>query len=202
MMTLLAAAMFAVMAFAQTPEEIVARMEQEMEKHEKEGLVMVIDVKIPILGTMSTTSYSLGDKTRVEGEMAGVRFITWSDGKTQWTYNKKENTVEIENEKPGTESESDAEMFSGITDDYDVSIKKETADAWHLLCKKSKNNTDKDAPKTIDLVISKKNYYPLSLSTKMSGVSMNLHGISFGVTEKQVTFNAADYPTAKIVDKR
>lgn len=202
MMTLLAAALFAVMAFAQTPEEIVARMEEEMNKHEKDGLVMVIDVKIPILGTMSTTSYALGDKTRVEGEMAGVRFITWSDGKTQWTYNKKENTVEIENEKPGAETETDAEMFSGITDDYDVSIKKETADAWHLLCKKSKNNTDKDAPKTIDLVISKKNYYPLSLSTKMSGVSMNLHGISFGVTEKQVNFNAADYPTAKIVDKR
>lgn len=201
-MTFLAAALFAVMAFAQTPEEIVARMEEEMNKHENDGLVMVIDVKIPILGTMSTTSYSLGKKTRVEGEMSGVKFITWSDGKTQWTYNKKENTVEIENEKPGTGTETDAEMFSGITDDYDVSIKKETADAWHLLCKKSKNNTDKDAPKTIDLVISKKNYYPLSLSTKMSGVSMNLHDISFGVTEKQVTFNAADYPTAKIVDKR
>ena len=202
MMTFLAAALFAVMAFAQTPEEIVARMEKEMNKHENDGLVMVIDVKIPILGTMSTTSYALGKKTRVEGEMSGVKFITWSDGKTQWTYNKKENTIEIENEKPGAGTETDAEMFSGITDDYDVSIKKETADAWHLLCKKSKNNTDKDAPKTIDLVISKKNYYPLSLSTKMSGVSMNLHGISFGVTEKQVTFNAADYPTAKIVDKR
>jgi outer membrane lipoprotein-sorting protein len=202
MMTFLAAALFAVMAFAQTPEEIVARMEEEMNKHEHDGLVMVIDVKIPILGTMSTTSYALDNKTRVEGEMSGVKFITWSDGKTQWTYNKKENTIEIENEKPGAGTETDAEMFSGITDDYDVSIKKETADAWHLLCKKSKNNTDKDAPKTIDLVISKKNYYPLSLSTKMSGVSMNLHDISFGVTEKQVTFNAADYPTAKIVDKR
>ena len=201
-MTFLAAALFAVMAFAQTPEEIVARMEEEMNKHEHDGLVMVIDVKIPILGTMSTTSYALGKKTRVEEEMSGVKFITWSDGKTQWTYNQKENTVEIENEKPDAGTETDAEMFSGITDDYDVSIKKETADAWHLLCKKSKNNTDKDAPKTIDLVISKKNYYPLSLSTKMSGVSMNLHDISFGVTEKQVTFNAADYPTAKIVDKR
>ena len=120
----------------------------------------------------------------------------------QLTNPSSADSIRDENEKPGAGTETDAEMFSGITDDYDVSIKKETADAWHLLCKKSKNNTDKDAPKTIDLVISKKNYYPLSLSTKMSGVSMNLHGISFGVTEKQVTFNAADYPTAKIVDKR
>ena len=31
---------------------------------------------------------------------------------------------------------------------------------------------------------------------------MTLHDISFGVTEKQVTFNPKDYPTAKIVDKR
>lgn len=201
-MTFLAATLFAVMAFAQTADEIVARMEQEMDKHEKDGLIMTIDAKIPILGTMTTKSYALGDKTRTEGEMMGVKFVTWTDGKTEWTYTAKDNTIEIENQKGGSESESDAEMFTGLTDDYDVSIKKETADAWYLLCKKSKTNTDKDAPKTIDLVVSKKNYYPVSLSAKMSGVTMKLYGISFGVSEKQVTFNAADYPNAKIVDKR
>ena len=31
---------------------------------------------------------------------------------------------------------------------------------------------------------------------------MTMQGISFGVIEKQVTFNAVDYPGVTIVDKR
>jgi outer membrane lipoprotein-sorting protein len=93
-------------------------------------------------------------------------------------------------------------MFSGITDGYDVTLKKETADAWYFLCKKSKTNTDKDDPKSIDLVVAKGTYYPVSLKAKLSGVTMTLRDVSFGVTEQQVTFNPKDYPTATIVDKR
>ena len=45
-------------------------------------------------------------------------------------------------------------------------------------------------------------YYPVSLSAKISGITMTMRDISFGVTEKQVTFNAADFPGIAIVDKR
>lgn len=200
---LFAALLFAATAIAQTPEEIISRMEEEMDKHEKEGIVMIVDLKIPVIGTMTTKVWSLGDKTRVEGRMMGVDMITFSDGKTSWTYISKSDSIDIENEKPGdSEGEGDAELFSGLTDGYDVSLKKETDDAWHFVCKKSKSNTDKDAPKTIDLVVAKRTYYPKSLSAKMSGMTMTMRDVSFGVTEKQVTFNPADFPTAKIVDKR
>lgn len=193
----------ALTAYAQTPQEIVDRMEEAMETHEPEGIVMIIDVKIPIVGNMTTKSYSLGDKLRVEAKMLGVELITWSDGTTEWTYNSKSNEVEIDNDSgSAAEDSGDTEMFSGITDGYDLSIQKETADAWYLKCKKSKTNTDKDAPKTIDLVIAKGTYYPISLSTKVSGVSMSMREISFGVPESMVTFNINDYPDAKVVDKR
>jgi hypothetical protein len=33
-------------------------------------------------------------------------------------------------------------------------------------------------------------------------VTLTLRNISFGVTEKQVNFNAADFPDVKITDKR
>jgi outer membrane lipoprotein-sorting protein len=203
LMTFLSAIVFVVVAFAQTPEEIIAKMEAELDKHEAEGIIMTIDMKIPIIGTMTTKAYTLGDKMRVEGSMMGVSLVTWTDGVTEWTWDSKKNEIEIKKEDPKKKTEeADAAMFSGITDGYDVTLKKETADAWYFLCKKSKTNTDKDDPKSMDLVVAKGTYYPVSLKAKLSGVTMTLRDVSFGVTEQQVTFNPKDYPTATIVDKR
>ena len=187
---------------AQTPQEIISRMDAEMDKHDKEGLIMTVDAKIPILGTMTTKTYTLGNKARVEANMMGVDVITWTDGNTSWTYNSKKNEVEISKQGESPESEGDAEMFNGITDGYDVTIDKETATTWNILCKKSKSNKDKDAPKKMELVVAKGTYMPVSLKTKISGIGITMRNISFGVTEKQVTFNANDYPGATIVDKR
>lgn len=48
----------AAVAVAQTPEEIISRMEAEMSKHdESEGFVMTMDVKIIIVGTITSRSY-------------------------------------------------------------------------------------------------------------------------------------------------
>ena len=192
------------MAFAQTPEEILAKMEAMMDGHENDGVYMIVDVKIPILGTMSTKTYARGEKIRLEAEAMGVTITTWYDEENEWTYNSKTNEVEITKKKPDEKSgeEGDIEMLEGITDGYDVTLKKETDKAWYLLCKKSKDNPDKDAPKTIDLVVAKGTYMPLSLSAKVSGVSMTMRDFVFGITEQQVTFNPKDYPGVKIIDKR
>ena len=163
---------------------------------------MTVDAKISILGTVTTKTYSLGDKMRSEGKMMGIEIITWTDGKTEWSYNSKTNEVKISTQEESSETEGDAEMFNDITDGYDVTIDKETDKAWYLLCKKSKSNKDKDDPKKIELAIAKKTYMPISLKTKMSGVTITMRDISFGVTEKQVTFDAKNYPGVKIVDKR
>lgn len=187
---------------AQTPKEILSRMDAEMDKHDKEGIIMTVDAKAPILGTMTTKTYTLGDKARVEANIMGVDIITWTDGRTSWTYNSKKNEVEISKQKGSSESEGDAEMFNGISKGYDVTIDKETAKTWELLCKKSKSNKDKDAPKKMELVVAKGTYMPVSLKTKISGIGITMRNISFGVTEKQVTFNANEYPGATIVDKR
>ena len=155
-------------------------------------------------GIIQPKTYALGEKIRVEGKALGVQIITWYDETTEWSYNSKTNEVDIQNVdvKDSEANENEADMFLGIADGYDVSIEKETADAWHILCKKSKDNTDKDDPKTINLVIAKRTYYPVSLKAKVSGTSVTLRDVSFGVKESQVTFNPKDYPTAKIVDKR
>ena len=191
-------------AMAQTPEEIIPRMEAAMDGYEEKGIVMTIDIKIPILGTLSMKNSALGDKSYSEGRMMGHEIRVWTDDKTTWTYDSEENTITIENGKSSKDrtSDADAAMFSGITDGYDVSIKKQTDTEWHILCRKSRTNTDKDAPRTMNLVVAKGTYYPVSLSATLSGVTMTMHDISFGVDPKTVAFNQADFPDAKIIDKR
>ncbi len=192
-------------AMAQTAEEIVSRMNAEMSKHnESEGFAMTMDMKIIFIGTISSRSYILGDKMRIEANRDGKDFITWSDGKTEWSYDSEKNEIEITNAKPKEKSEveSDTKMFTGITEGYDVKIDKETPTEWHIRCKRSKSNPDKDAPKKMDLVVAKGTYWPVSLSTSVTAATVTMRDLSFGVTEKQVTFDEKDYPGVKIVDKR
>ncbi|MDO5314612.1 MAG: hypothetical protein Q4F82_00715 [bacterium] len=192
-------------AMAQTAEEIITRMDAEMSKHnESEGFAMTMDMKIIFIGTISSRSYILGDKMRIEANRDGKDFITWSDGKTEWSYDSEKNEIEITNAKPKekSEAESDTKMFTGITDGYDVKIDKETPTEWHIRCKRSKSNPDKDAPKKMDLVVAKGTYWPVSLSTSVTAATVTMRDLSFGVTEKQVTFDEKDYPGVKIVDKR
>ena len=201
---LLAACLLSVAAFAQTPQEIIDKMEEVMDKLEVDGLVMTMDVKIPILGSMTTRAWSRGDKTRIEGEMLGVKIINFTDGETEWEYNTKENKVRIKHQDASKESqeESNAQLFDIISEGYDVSLGSETASAWTLRCKKSKSNKNKDDPKSIDLVVAKGTYYPVSLSTKVSGISVKMYDLGFNVTEKQVTFDPAEFPGVTIIDER
>ena len=189
------------MAWAQTPEEILARMEQAMEAAETSGMSMAMDIRIPVLGTTTSTLYMLGDKLRTETTLLGHKLITFTDGVTEWEYESKSNELTIKKVK-ADDASSEAEMFDGITDGYDLSLKNETADAWHLVCKKSRDNTDKDAPSKMDLVVSKKTYLPVSLSTRMEGVRLTLRDVVVGVDEKMLDFRVEDYPGVKIIDQR
>lgn len=192
-------------AMAQTAEEIVSRMEAEMSKHnESEGFAMTMDIKMIIIGTISSRSYVLGDKMRIEANRDGKDFVTWSDGKTEWNYDSEKNEIEITNAKPKekTNTDGDTKLFKDITAGYDIKIDKETATEWHIRCKRSRSNPDKDAPKRMDLVVAKETYWPVSLSTSVTAASVTMRDISFGVTEEQVTFNPKEFPQATIVDNR
>lgn len=202
---LLTAFVLAVAAYAQTAEEIIAKMDEAMSQvGEENGLRMTMDMKIPILGTMSTNAWTLGDKMRMEAEMMGKKLVTWQDGETEWTYDASENTITIEKQDKSKKSgeKENMQMFQSATEGYDVSVSKETDTAWTIKCKKNRSNTNKDDPKNMEIVIAKGTYYPVSLSAKVDMVTVTLRNLQFNVTEKDVTFNKADYPGATIIDKR
>ena len=194
-----------VSVFAQTPEEIVSQMDRVMEKYQAEdGFAMVMEMKIPILGTFTSAVKSWGDKMRMEAAALGKKFITWQDGVTEWTYDYEGNTLTIENQDTSKKSEEkeNMELFQNATEGYDVSIAKENANSWTIKCKKSRSNTNKDDPKNMEIVVAKGTYQPLSLSAKVDMVTVTMRDLAFNVTEKDVTFNQAEYPGATVVDKR
>ena len=204
-LTFICALVLTTAAFAQTPEEIVVEMGKAMEKHEvTDGFAMVMEMKIPILGTFASAVKSWGDKMRMEMDVKGEQVITYIDGDTEWDYNVKEKVIKIKKRDVTKKSkeEENMKMFQSATEGYDVSISKETDKAWFLRCKKNRSNTNKDDPKNMDLVIAKGTYMPLSLSAKVSGITITMRDLDFNVTEKDVTFNQADYPGVKVVDER
>ena len=54
----------------------------------------------------------------------------------------------------------------------------------------------------MEIVVAKGTYYPMSLSAKVDLVTVTMRNLQFNVSEKDVTFNKADYPGATIIDKR
>ena len=190
---------------AQTPEEIVAKMNQECTRFDTEGVYMVMDMKLPILGTYSTQMYILGDKSKGIIDVKGDVSIIWSDNLTDWDYDVSKNELTIKPANPSDKNEDagdNVKAMRNVTEGYDVKLKKETAEAWYFVCTKSKDNTNKDDPKKMDLVVSKTTYLPISTTIKEKGVTVTMRDFAIGVTEDEVTFDPAKYANAKIIDKR
>ena len=199
------AAFFAATAlFAQSTEEILYKMDQKTKRFDSEGFYMIMEIKLPIIGTMGTDVYMNGDKYKLVTDVKGESTMFWSDGNTDWEYDASKKEIVITNSDKSDESqaESNVELLKGVTDGYDVVLKKVTDEAWYFVCNKSKTNKDKDDPKKMDLVVSKATYLPISLKSTMKGVTVTLRNFKVGISEEEVTFTPKDYPNAKIIDKR
>ncbi len=204
-MTLMAA-LVALVAWAQTPEEILAKMSEAMDGKEKGGMAMTMDMKIPIMGTMSMRMYTLGKKSKMETTLKGHLVTMWDDGEIIRTYNGEDNLITMEDSTSGGDVSSDADenlgLAKSVTKGYDVKLVKETADAWYFACKKQKTNKEKDAPKNIELSVWKDSYCLRELNTSMKGVKMTLRDVTYNITEEDVTFDESRFPNAEVIDKR
>lgn len=200
---LFAAIMLAMTAFvagAETPEEIVSRMEAAINSRAEDGIAMTIRVKVPIVGEMCTKTYSRGKKSLTKSNVKGVDCFVWTDGGQIWTYNNKTNEIYYAKSSSSPDNDNMA-LFDGIADGYDLCLVEEDEKSWTLKGSKMKSNEDDEAPKKLEIVIAKGSYYPVCLNTKMKGISMKMEEITFGITEEQVTFNRDKFPGVPIIDK-
>lgn len=190
---------------AQTPEEIVAKMNEQLARTEAEGFAMDMVMKIPIVGTVRSHNMINGDNLRMEIAKDGKQSVTWTTPTTKWDYDSSTGEITITNKEPSKETpeaDSDLKAFESLTKGYNVILKKETDEAWYFLCKKSRDNKVKDDPKTMDLAVSKATYLPIYLRAKKSMIGIGFENITLGVSAADVTFNPDEFPNAKIVDKR
>ena len=201
--TLLTALLAAFALSAQTAQEIVARMDQETERFTEEGVSFIMEIKMPIVGTVATDILMLGDKYKFSSNVKGKRIVYWSDGVSDWEYDTSENEIVITKAKPSeSQAEEKVKMLKSVTEGYDVKLVKETEDAWFLRCTKSKTNTVKDDPKRMDMEISKETYLPIGHKAGTGLVTVTMRNMRVGVTEEEVTFNPADFPGVRIIDNR
>ena len=195
----------ATVTFAQTGLEIVTRMNQRMSDRQSEGMCMSADVKIPVMGTVTTRTYAYGNKRRMEVESSKINTITFIDDTLQWTYVKGSSEVVLTNLNIGKRSDNpgtDTGMFDDIPDAYDITIKSQNAVKWELQCKRKKNIDDDDYPKHLTLEVRKETFEPISMNFKVMGISMSMHHIIFGIPESKVTFNPDDFPGVTVSDQR
>ena len=192
------------MLFAQTPEEIVDKMCAEMDRSDTEGCTLDFKMKIPIVGLVVSQNTILGNKTKTIMSARDIVSTIWTDGTTKWTYEEKDNEIIIEAVDPSKSKDEDfdTKAFNSISDGYDLTLKSETPEAWNILCKKSRSNKDKDDPNRMNLTVSKATYLPICLEMKKAIFTITIENFSLGASEESVTFNPAQYPNAKIIDKR
>ncbi len=197
----------ATMTFAQTGAEIVNRMNERINARRSEGISVIAEVKIPIVGTVSTKTSALGDSRRVDVRMKERDVITFSQQDTTWIYTVQDNSVLITTDTimskvNSSNPEGNIDMFGDIVEVYNITIKSQNLVKWELVCKRKKGNKDDDYPKNITLEVRKDTYELISMTTKMMGISMVMRDLKFGLTQKDVTFNQANYPGVKVTDRR
>ena len=194
-------------ALAQTGLEILNRMNERINSHDADGVSMFIDIKIPVLGTVTTKTLHLGDKTRMEIDVSGEKIITFLEDTIQWVYIPSKNEASKlgstqKSNNPATDSGMDIGLFNDVADGYDVSIKSENLVKWVLACKKKRSHPDKDAPKNITIEVRKETYHPLSFGSKIMGLTFTMRDFTFGVSEEQVAFNTDNFPGVRIVEQQ
>lgn len=202
------ALVWAMAAFSQTGAEIIDRMNERINSRSGDGISLVVDVKVPVLGAIATKTAVLGEKRRLDVKMKEHNVITFSEKDTIWIYTEETNSIIISNDSVMAQSKSsnqggmNVDIFGDLTEGYDITIKSQNLVKWELACKRKKSNKDDDSPKNMTLEVRKETYEPISMSTKMMGINCTMHDFKFGISEKEVTFNEADFPGVTIVDQR
>ena len=202
------ALVWAMAAFSQTGAEIIDRMNERINSRAGDGISIIVDVKVPVLGPIATKTAVLGEKRRLDVKMKEHNVITFSEKDTIWIYTEETNSIIISNDSVMAQSKSsnqggmNVDIFGDLTEGYDITIKSQNLVKWELACKRKKSNKDDDSPKNMTLEVRKETYEPISMSTKMMGINCTMHDFKFGISEKEVTFNEADFPGVTIVDNR
>ena len=194
--------------------EIAADIIEVMKKSDAvvsrpEGVKMEMDVKasIAILSfNLQITSLDKGNKSRMimQTTVLGKTFYSEEgcDGVQGWSYaksdlSKAKDTLTI---YPASNLENDYTVEMDAYKDYENAKMKLKDDVYEIALSKPKSD---DVPKKTTVRIDAETFYPTQMQIKDSGatITIKINEISFGVADKDLDFNIANYPDAVVVRK-
>ncbi|MDO4160360.1 MAG: LolA-like putative outer membrane lipoprotein chaperone [Prevotellaceae bacterium] len=127
--------------------------------------------------------------------------IVWYDGKTQWTYVKNNQEVNVSTPNEAQQQSMNPYKFINIYKSGYTLSKKDLSDGWEIhLTATNQNRAIKEMYITIG-----KNYYPKEVRMRQSKGWSTIKVSNFksaNLSDATFRFNSKDYPNAEVVDLR
>lgn len=187
--------LFSAMTYAQTAKSVLDKAAANITV--KTG----IQAKFKMTGSMGNTSGTIA----VKGKMFHAttpQAIIWFDGKTQWTYMKSNDEVNVTNP---TEAQLQAinpyNFINLYKSGYDYTLNKSGKDYVVHLTASSKDKKIRELFITVD----KNSYHPTQIKL-LQNSKWTIFDISEvkkqNLSDSQFRFNAKDFPKAEVIDLR
>ena len=164
----------------------------------KSGVSASFTLNNPTTGNVSGTIAVKGGKFNARTPQA----IVWFHGKTQWTYMKKNNEVNI-----STPTQAQQQMMNPYTfiNVYKTGYKMSSAKAGasyevHLVAQNQKRSIQE-----MYVTVNSKTYVPSRVKMKHNGRWYTVTISNFSAKKQPdslFTFNSKDYPSAEVIDLR
>lgn len=164
----------------------------------KSGVSASFTLNNPTTGNVSGTIAVKGGKFNARTPQA----IVWFNGKTQWTYMKKNNEVNI-----STPTQAQQQMMNPYTfiNVYKTGYKMSSAKAGasyevHLVAQNQKRSIQE-----MYVTVNSKTYVPSRVKMKHNGRWYTVTISNFSAKKQPdslFTFNSKDYPLAEVIDLR
>ena len=190
------AAMMSLGTMAQTAQQVLDKTAAVIGN--KKGATANFKMSSPKFGSASGSITIKGNKFNARTPQA----IVWYNGKTQWTYMKNTNEVNVSNPTQAQQMSMNPYTFINIyKTGYNSSLKNAGSNYEVHLTAQNKKRTVQE----LIITINKKTYVPSVIKMRQGSSWSTIKVSNFrakNVSNSTFVFNSKDFPKAEIVDLR
>lgn len=189
-------AMIGMISYAQSAKQVLDKTAQTISN--KQGITAKFNISGPNFSPTSGTILVKGKKFQATTEVATI----WFDGKTQWTYVKNNNEVNVSNPSEDELQALNPYTFINIYRkgfNYTMTTKGNSYEV-HLTATDKKRNIQE-----MYITVNKTSYTPTQVKMKQRNgwTTINISNLKATKLRDAIfSFNAKDYPRAEVIDLR
>ncbi|WP_092110375.1 LolA-like putative outer membrane lipoprotein chaperone [Prevotella sp. KH2C16] len=175
----------------------------------------VLDKTAAVVGSKNGASANFSLTSKKYGSVTGTiaikgnmfhattpEAIVWYNGKTQWSYMKKTNEVNVNNPTEAQQMRMNPYKFITMyKTGYNMGITDKGSNYWVHLIAQNKSRTVQE----LYILVNKKSYKPSQIRMRQGSDWTDISISNFKtkkLSNSLFTFNAKDFPTAEVIDLR